>query len=132
MIRRIRFRRSPSPLIEDMIFSVKNLVLSSTGVDDDASLGVLVKYALNENSSEALPASADRIWDRLSRRVRSPFGGMAVEGPAVSGEELGSGHAQMPFSVGDEATVARPANSQETLDQRVMSFGTLKEAMPLS
>jgi hypothetical protein len=70
-----------------------------TEEDDDPGLDLLVKNAVRTNWLEHDPR---RVWKQLSERVRGPFGQMAVEQPAMAGQ-------QMPVAYeGHEATDYSP------------------------
>lgn len=132
MIRRTKLTHTPSLFIEDVLSSIRELADPLSPCDAE-ELDLLLKHAMHSNSAEAPQASTHRVWKKLSGRVQGPFGSMAVEGPQVSGEEIVTGHGrQVPFTLGDAASSARPANSQETTAQHIVPFSRAKEAMPLA
>lgn len=102
--------------------------------DSDESLDLLVKHALRTHTPHVPTPNSDNVWTRLSSRVRGPFGRLAVEGPATSGDEMASfGSGNLPFSVGDEKTTQMPnRNSQETSDQHTGLYHHAKEAIQLT
>jgi hypothetical protein len=53
---------------------------------EDRALDVLVKHAMQ--GTNWLEHDPKRVWQRLSERVRGPFGSMAVEEPANLGTEM--------------------------------------------
>ncbi len=123
MIRRIKLTHASSLFIEDFLSSIREFAdpISASEVDE---LDILLKHAMQSNSPSAPTPNANRIWKKLSGRVRGPFGRLAVEGPQVSGEETGMGHGhQSPFTLGDDSSSMRPSNSQETTAQHVASCG---------
>lgn len=128
MIRHSKLPHSPSLIIEDLFSAIKSL---GDGANDDSDeLGVLVKHALNTNTPEATTPNSTRIWSKLSRRVRGPFGSLALEGPLISGEEQANKHCtNAPFTVSDEQLLM-PANAQETNDQNMASTRTTRETAP--
>jgi hypothetical protein len=85
MIRRIRMLAAS--LHEDMSDDLHGLSApeSPPDEDDDPGLDLLVKNAVRSNWLEHDPR---RVWNKLSERVRGPFGRMAVEGPALAGEPM--------------------------------------------
>lgn len=132
MIRRIRITGAPSFFIEEFLSSIKERTDPMSILETD-ELDLLLKYAMQNNSSDAPAPNANRIWKKLSGRVRGPFGRIAVEGPMVSEEQAATGHSrQVPFTLGDAAALTQPHNSQETNNQHSMAFGRAKEVMPLS
>lgn len=54
--------------------------------EEDRALDVLVKHAMS--GTHWLEHDPKRVWQRLSERVRGPFGSMAVEEPAHLGSEM--------------------------------------------
>lgn len=133
MIRRTKLTQTPALFIEDVLSSIREFA-DPISVRETDELDLLLKHAVNSNSAEASEANTIRIWLRLSGRVKGPFGRIAVEGPQVSGEEIGTGHGhQVPFTLGDDTASVRPANSQETTaQQHIVPLGSKKEAMLLS
>jgi hypothetical protein len=61
----------PEPLDEEVV--------------EDANLDVLVKHAVKSSLQQP---DAGRVWKRLSQRVTGPYGSLAVEGPALRGQEM--------------------------------------------
>lgn len=132
MIRRIKLTHASSLFIEDFLSSIRQFAdpISASEADE---LDILLKHAMHTNSPDAPTPNANRVWKRLSGRVRGPFGRLAVEGPQVSGEETSMGHGhQSPFTLGDDSSSKRPSNSQETTSQHLVSIGCAKESMPLA
>jgi hypothetical protein len=88
MIRRIR--ELAETLGEDLAGEMQSDV-SFAGVEgeiaeEDRELDVLVKHAMR--GTHWLEHDPKRVWQRLSERVRGPFGSMAVEEPANIGSEM--------------------------------------------
>lgn len=132
MIRRIKLTQTPSLFIEDFLSSIREFADPISASESD-ELDILLKYAMHTNSPAAPAPNANRVWKKLSGRVRGPFGRIAVEGPQRSGEEIGTGHGhQAPFTLGDDASSVRPSNSQETTTQHIVPFGAAKESMLLA
>jgi hypothetical protein len=102
--------------------------------DGDESLDILVKHALNTHTPQTPVPSTSNVWSKLSRRVRGPFGKMAVEGPAATGDNLSTlGSGGVPFAVGDDKRSPLPAgNSQEASDQHTAMFHSAKDAIQLT
>jgi hypothetical protein len=51
----------------------------------DEDLEVLVRHAFRQ---EPVSHDAKHVWTRLSRRVRGPFGALAIEEPAMRGDTM--------------------------------------------
>ena len=51
----------------------------------DEDLEVLVRHAFRQ---EPVSHDAKHVWTRLSRRVRGPFGALAIEEPALRGDAM--------------------------------------------
>jgi hypothetical protein len=102
--------------------------------ESDESLDLLVKHALKSHTPHTPVPSTSNVWSKLSRRVRGPFGKMAVEGPAASGDELAVlGPNGSPFSLGDDKRSMLPfGNSQETSEQHTAMFHATKEAIQMT
>ncbi|HEY0071791.1 MAG TPA: hypothetical protein VGE04_17645 [Chloroflexia bacterium] len=132
MIRRTRLTQPPSRYLEDVLSTLRNRMEPAGATEGDESLDILLKHALNTHTPETPVPSTSHVWSKLSRRVRGPFGKIAVEGPAASGQGLSTlGSGAVPFSVGDERS-AMPGNSQETSDQHTAIFHIAKEAIQLT
>ncbi len=54
--------------------------------EEDRAIDVLVKHAMH--GTPWLQHDPKAVWQRLSERVRGPFGSMAVEEPANIGTEM--------------------------------------------
>ncbi|MDQ3930878.1 MAG: hypothetical protein M3328_17245 [Chloroflexota bacterium] len=109
--------------------------LDAVGASDaEESLDLLVKHALKAHTPQTPAPNTNNVWSKLSRRVRGPFGKLAVEGPEGSGSEMEVlGPMGAPFSVGDESRSPLPAgNSQEVGDQHTALFPTAKEPIQLT
>ncbi len=134
MIRRTRLAQPPSRYLEDMLSRVRDRIELAARADGDESLDILVKHALNTHTPQTPAPSTNHVWSKLSRRVRGPFGKLAVEGPATSGEPMAAiGSGAVPFAVGDEKKTPLPSsNSQEASDQHTAMFHTAKEAIQLT
>ena len=134
MIRRTRLAQTPSRYLEDVLSTLRNHMEPAGGSDGDESLDILVKHALNTHTPETPTPSTNNVWTKLSRRVKGPFGKIAVEGPAASGRELGMmGSGSVPFSVGDDKRAPLPSsNSQEASDQHTAMFHSAKDAIQLT
>lgn len=82
MIRRIKalVEVSPGDLVGGLLSGFREASRSDAS---DESLDVLLKHAVRHGpSGETDPG---RIWKKLRRRVSGPFGGLAIEGPAMGG-----------------------------------------------
>lgn len=134
MIRRTRLAQPPSRYIEDMLSTLRDRMEPANHTDGDESLDLLVKHALKVHTPQMPARSTNNVWRRLSKRVTGPFGKMAVEGPAASGDELAMHGSNVgPFAVGDEKRAPLPSgNSQEASDQHTAMFHTAKEAIQLT
>ena len=134
MIRRTRLAQTPSRYLEDVLSTLRNHMEPVGATDGDESLDILVKHALNTHTPETPAPSTNNVWRTLSRRVKGPFGKIAVEGPAAPGRELGMlGSGVLPFAVGDDKRAPLPAgNSQEASDQHTAMFHSAKDAIQLT
>jgi hypothetical protein len=54
-------------------------------VSEDSGLDYLVRHAIQQELSSH---DGEHVWHRLSRRVRGPFGSMAIEEPAMRGRTM--------------------------------------------
>ena len=117
-----------------MLSSLRDRMEPESPAGADESLDLLVKHALRSHTPNTPVPSTSNVWSKLSRRVRGPFGKMAVEGPAASGDELAMlGSNGTPFSVGDDRRSPLPSgNSQEASDQHNAMFHMAKEAIQLT
>lgn len=132
MTRRIRITGATSFFIEEFLSSIKDRT-GPMSISETDELDLLLKHAIQSNSSAVPAPNTKRVWKKLSGRVRGPFGRIAVEGPMVSEEQVAVGHGrQVPFTLGDDAALTQPHNSQETNDQHSMAFGRAKEVLPLT
>ncbi len=117
-----------------MLSSLRDHVETEREAEANESLDLLVKHALKSHTPQTPVPNTNNVWSKLSRRVRGPFGKLAVEGPAANGDDraiLGPNGA--PFSVGDEKRSPLPSgNSQEASDQHTAMFHTAKEAVHLT
>lgn len=86
MIRRIR--ELAETIGEDLAADTDpNLEMMDEGaVEEDKALDLLVKHAMA--GTNWLEHDPKRVWQRLSERVRGPFGGMAIEEPANMGSSM--------------------------------------------
>ncbi|MEO5952606.1 MAG: hypothetical protein ABIQ44_09100 [Chloroflexia bacterium] len=86
MIRRIR--EFAETLGEDLAADVDPdpELLDAAAVEEDKALDMLVKHAMS--GTHWLEHDPKRVWQRLSARVRGPFGGMAIEEPANMGSSM--------------------------------------------
>lgn len=134
MIRRTRLARPPSRYLEDVLSTLRDRIELAAPVENDESLDLLVKHALHTHTPQAPAPGANNVWSKLSRRVKGPFGKIAVEGPASSGDPLASlGSGGVPFSVGDDKKSPLPSrNSQETSDQHTAMFHSAKDVIQLA
>ena len=134
MIRRTRLAQTPSRYIEDVLSTLRNHMEPLGAGEADESLDILVKHALNTHTPQTPVPSSSNVWSKLSRRVRGPFGKMAVEGPAASGDSLAAlGSGGVPFAVGDDKRSPLPSsNSQEASDQHTAMFHSAKDAIQLT
>jgi hypothetical protein len=116
-----------------MLSSLRGRLETNDVTDGDESLDLLVKHALKSHAPQMPTPSSNNVWSKLSKRVRGPFGKIAVEGPAASGDELAiNGPNISPFAVGDEKRTPLPSrNSQEASEQHTALFPTAKEAIHL-
>jgi hypothetical protein len=117
-----------------MLSTLRDRIETVGASDADESLDLLVKHALKSNAPQTPAPNTNNVWSKLSRRVKGPFGRMAVEGPEGSGSEMSVlGPKGAPFSVGDETRSPLPAgNSQEVSDQHTALFPTAKEPIQLT
>ncbi len=134
MIRRTKLVQPPARYISDMLSTLRERIEEASAPDADESLDLLVKHALKSNAPQTPAPNSNNVWSKLSRRVRGPFGKMAVEGPECSGSDMSVlGPNGAPFSVGDETRSMLPSgNSQEVSDQHTAMYPTAKEAIQLS
>lgn len=134
MIRRTRLTHTPSRYLEDVLSTLRNRMEPLGVVENDDSLDILVKHALNTHTPQTPVPSSSNVWSKLSRRVKGPFGKMAVEGPAASGDNLAAlGSGSVPFAVGDDKRSPLPSgNSQEASDQHTAMFHSAKDAIQLT
>lgn len=51
----------------------------------DPEIDILVRHAVHQ---ELVAHEAGHIWQKLSRRVKGPFGNIAVEEPAMRGQSM--------------------------------------------
>lgn len=134
MIRRTRFAQPPSRYLENVLSTLRDRIEPGGQADGDESLDILVKHALKSHTPQTPGPDTNNVWSKLSKRVRGPFGKIAVEGPAAQGDDLARlGSNGVPFSVGDEKRSPLPSgNSQEASDQHTAMFHTAKEAIQLT
>ncbi|HST06097.1 MAG TPA: hypothetical protein VLQ48_15390 [Chloroflexia bacterium] len=89
--------------------------------DEDRNLDMLMKHAVR--STNWLEHDPKQVWQRLSQRVRGPFGNIAIEEPA----NLGS--SEMPFPEQYErvdATDTRPDARSHSLYRLANEAYTLR------
>mgnify|MGYP003292748694 CR=1 FL=1 len=79
MIRRIKVLASA---IQDDLVEEPPATDTDCASSEDAGLEVLVRNAIRQ---EVAQHDGGRVWQVLSRRVRGPFGALAVEEPAMCG-----------------------------------------------
>jgi hypothetical protein len=84
MIRRIR--ELAETLGEELDTTTGSDGIEDSMDEEDRALDLLVKHAMS--GTHWLEHDPKRVWQRLSERVRGPFGSMAVEEPANLGSEM--------------------------------------------
>jgi hypothetical protein len=52
---------------------------------EDSGLDLLVRHAMQQ---EVASHDGGRVWQKLSRRVKGPFGSIAIEEPAMRGQSM--------------------------------------------
>jgi hypothetical protein len=81
----IRPIRAIATALQDEMSGVVPCTDSACPEHGDEDLDVLVRHAFRQ---EAVSHDAKHVWTRLSRRVRGPFGALAIEEPAMRGDTM--------------------------------------------
>lgn len=103
MIRRIRVMSST---LQDDLLDESPAIQDDCAEAEDTGLDLLVRHAIRQ---EAVSHDGGHVWQKLSSRVKGPFGSLAIEEPAMCGSS-------MPFfAESSEEAVRQPDSMRHSL-----------------